>query len=74
MVAYIGLIIPMMALSIPIVAIVLSHRKSGQRDRIRELELKKEIIELEIARQNSQIKLLEAENKKLDREINRVVR
>ena len=70
MVAYIGLIIPMMALSIPIVAIILSHKKSAQKDRIRELELKKEIIELEIVKQNGQIKLLEAENKKLDREIN----
>ena len=67
---YVPLIIPMMALSIPIVAIILSHKKSAQKDRIRELELKKEIIELEIAKQNSQIKLLETENKKLDREIN----
>ena len=66
----IALLIPIVALSIPIIAIVLSHKKSTSKDRIRELELKKEIMELEIVRQNSQIKLLEAENRKLDKEIN----
>ena len=67
--AYIGYIIPVMALSIPIIAIILSHKKSMQRDKIKELDLKKQIIELEITKQNSQIKLLETEIKKLDREI-----
>ncbi|MCL2242929.1 MAG: hypothetical protein FWC03_00500 [Treponema sp.] len=67
---YLGLFIPMMALSIPIVAIVLSHKQSGQKNKIREMELQKEILELEIKKQNSQIKLLEEENKKLDRIIN----
>jgi len=68
--AFVGLTITAMTLSIPIIAIVLSHKKSTHKDRIRELELKKEIMELEIAKQNSMIKLLEAENNKLDKEIN----
>jgi len=70
MASFIALIIPAMALSIPIVAIVLSHRRKNSSDKIRELELKKEILELEITRQNSQIRLLEAENKRLDKVIN----
>ena len=65
-----GLIIPMMVLSIPILAITLTHRRKGQKDRLRELELKKEIMQLEIENMNSKTKLLEEENKKLDRLIN----
>jgi len=62
-----GLIIPMMALSIPIIAIILSHRRKGSDDRIKELELKKQILELEVQKQESRIRLLEAENKNLDK-------
>jgi len=67
---FLRFLIPMMALSIPIIAIVLSHKEKSKKNNIRELELKKEILELEIEQQNSKIKLLEAENKKLDRIIN----
>ena len=61
------IIVPLAALAIPIIAIILGHRSSGQKTKIRELELKKEIMELEIKKQDSTIKLLEEENKKFDR-------
>jgi len=67
---HIGIFIPFVALSIPIVAITLSYRQNTQKNKIRELELQKEILELEIKKQNSTILLLEAENKKLDKIIN----
>jgi hypothetical protein len=67
---YIGVFIPFVALSIPIVAITLSYRQKSQKNKIRELELKKEILELEIKKQNSRVKLLEEENKKYDAIIN----
>jgi hypothetical protein len=66
----IATLIPFAALSIPIVAIVLSFRQKTQKNNIRELELKKEILELEIEKQNGNIKLLDEENKKYDRIIN----
>ena len=66
----ISVIIPVMALSIPILAIVLSHKSGVQKIKIKELELRKEILELEINKQNGRIKLLEEENKKLDKVIN----
>jgi len=62
-----GLLVPLAALSIPITAIILSHKRRAQTDKIRELELQKEILKLEIEKQNSTIELLEKENKKLDR-------
>ena len=64
---YLGLMIPLMALSIPIVAIVLSYKQKVQKNKIREKELQKEILELEIEKQNGKVKLLEEENKKLDK-------
>jgi hypothetical protein len=67
---YIGILIPFVALSIPLVAISLSHRQKTQKNRIRELELQKEILALEIEKQNSTVKLLEEENRKLDKMIN----
>jgi hypothetical protein len=67
---YIGILIPFVALSIPIVAITLSYKQKAQRNKIKELELQKEILELEIEKQNGQVKLLEAENKKYDKIIN----
>jgi hypothetical protein len=70
MMAYLGLLVPLTALSIPIVAIVLSHRRKSQDSKIREMELQKEILELEIKRQDGRIKLLEEENKKYDKIIN----
>ena len=63
----IGTLIPLAALSIPIVAIVLSHKRKTQDTRIRELELQKEILQLEVEKQNANIKLLEEENKKYDK-------
>jgi len=63
----IGLLIPLAALSIPITAIILSHKRKAQTDKIREMELQKEILKLEIEKQNSTIELLEKENKKLDK-------
>ena len=66
----IGILIPFVALSIPIIAIILSHRQKHQKNKIRELELKREILELEIKKQNDHIKLLEEENKKYDKIIN----
>ena len=60
-------LIPLVALSIPIVAIVLSYKQKAQNGKIKEMELQKEILELEIAKQNASIKLLEEENKKYDK-------
>ncbi len=70
MLNYLPLLIPIMALSIPITAIVLSHKRQTQNNKIKELKLQKEIIELEIKKQDSKIKLLEEENKKMDKIIN----
>ncbi|MDR0761220.1 MAG: hypothetical protein LBF74_14110 [Treponema sp.] len=67
---YIGILIPFAALSIPIVAITLSYKQKAQKNRIKELELQKEILELEIEKQNGKVKLLEEENKKYDKIIN----
>ncbi|MDR0443542.1 MAG: hypothetical protein LBH44_09065 [Treponema sp.] len=67
---YIGVFIPFVALSIPILAIALSFRRKTQEHKLRELELQKEILELEIRKQNNTIILLEEENKKLDKIIN----
>jgi len=67
---YIGALIPFAALSIPIIAIILSHKQKTQINRIKELELQKEILELEIKKQESKILLLETENKNLDKIIN----
>jgi hypothetical protein len=67
---YIGVLIPFVALSIPILAITLSYKQKTQKNRIRELELQKEILELENEKQNIQIKLLEEEGKKYDKIIN----
>jgi hypothetical protein len=64
---FIGLIITLAALSIPIIAITLGHKQKFQNSKIKEMELQKEILELEIEKQNSKIKLLEEENKKLDK-------
>jgi hypothetical protein len=64
---FIGLIITLAALSIPILAITLSHKQKTQNMKIKEMELQKEILELEVEKQNSKIKLLEEENKKLDK-------
>jgi uncharacterized membrane protein (DUF106 family) len=63
----IGLIIAISAFSIPILIIFLTHRQKIQSIKIREKELQKEILELEIEKQNSKIKALEEENKKLDK-------
>jgi len=64
---YIGIFIPFVVLSIPIIAIVLDHKQKTQKNKIREMELQKEILELEIKKQDGKIKLLEEENKNLDK-------
>jgi hypothetical protein len=63
----ITVLLPFVALAIPIVAIVLSHKRKTQDNRIRELKLQKEILELEVEKQNGKVKLLEEENKKYDK-------
>ena len=65
----IGLIAVSGTIAIPILAIALAHRGKFQKDKIRELELRKEILELEIKKQNDNIKLLEEENRKYDKVI-----
>jgi hypothetical protein len=67
---YIGILIPFVALSIPILAITLSYRQKTQKNKLKELELQKAIMELEIEKQNGAVKLLEEENKKYDKIIN----
>jgi hypothetical protein len=67
---YIEALISFVALSIPIIAITLSYKQKAQKNRIRELELQKEILELENEKQNIKIKLLEEEGKKYDKIIN----
>jgi len=61
------ILVPLVALSIPIIAIVLSHNRKTQDTRIKEMELQKEILRLEIEKQNGMVKLLEEENKKYDK-------
>ena len=68
----IAIFIPFAALSIPIMGLIFSHRRKTQDNKLKELELKKEILELEIKKQDSKILLLEAENRKLDKEINNI--
>jgi hypothetical protein len=60
-------LVPLVALSIPIIAIVLSHNRKTQDTRIKEMELQKEILKLEIEKQNGMVKMLEEENKKYDK-------
>ena len=50
-------------------AIYLSHKRKTQKNKIREMELQKEILELEIEKQDSKVKLLGEENKKLDNDL-----
>ena len=64
---YVGILIPFVALAIPFFAIGLTHRQKTQKNKIREMELQKEILLLEIEKQNANVKLLEAENKKYDK-------
>ena len=66
----IGFIAVIGAFAIPIVAITLSHKGKTQKGKIRELELQKEILELELKKQDGSIKLLEEENRKYDKIIN----
>jgi len=64
---FIALLVPITALSIPLVAIVLSHLGKTQKNRIIELQLRKEVLELENKNYDSKIKLLDAEIKKYDK-------
>jgi hypothetical protein len=60
-------LVPLVALSIPIIAIVLSHNRKTQDTKLKEMELQKDILRLEIEKQNGMVKLLEEENKKYDK-------
>jgi len=64
---FIRMLVPIMALSIPIIAIVLGHKQKSENNKLRQMELQKELLELEVKKQDGQIKLLEEENKKLDK-------
>ena len=46
------------------------YKVTKNKHDIKELQYKKEILELELEKQNNQIKLLEEENKKYDKIIN----
>ena len=61
------IIIPMLALSIPIISVIFNHVQKAQNNKIKEMELQKEILKLEVEKQNGKIKLLEEENKNLDK-------
>jgi len=61
------ILVPILALAIPIISIILNHDRKTQDNKIKEMELQKEILELELKKQNNQIKLLEEENKNLDK-------
>ena len=63
----IAVLIPFAVISIPIIAIIFEHIQKSQKNKIKELEVRKEILKLEIDKQNGEIKLLEEENKKLDK-------
>lgn len=54
---------------VPFMAIVLSYKKRTQMNKIKEMELQKEILKLEILKQESKIRLLEEENKNMDKVI-----
>jgi hypothetical protein len=62
-----AIIIPLAILAIPLTAIVLSHKRKTQNNKIKELVLQKEILKLEVEKQNGNIKLLEEENKHYDK-------
>jgi len=63
-----GILITILAASsIIFTAIVFEHKQKTQLNRIKEMELQKEIMALEIEKQNGKIKLLEIENKELDK-------
>jgi predicted kinase len=70
----VGLLITLAVVSIPIVAITFSYRQKAQRNKIRELELQEKILQLEIEKQNTTVKLLEEENRKYDRVISEETR
>ena len=67
MAGIIGVFIPIVALSIPIIAIITKYKQKAQINKIKEMELQKELLTLEVEKQNSKIKLLQEENKHLDK-------
>ena len=62
-----GILISLAIISIPIIGIISNHKRKIQNGKIREMELQKELLELEVKKQDGKIKLLEEENKKLDK-------
>ncbi|MDR1439125.1 MAG: hypothetical protein LBJ10_03675 [Clostridiales bacterium] len=67
-----GALIPLFALSIPIVAIALSYRQKANDSKVRSLELQREILELEIEKSRNELRALEEENRKYDNEISEI--
>jgi hypothetical protein len=67
MLGYLGILIPLMALAIPFLAISLSYKQKNQNTKLEEMRLQKEILQLEIEKQNGTLKLLAEENKKYDK-------
>ena len=57
-------------LALVTVGLVFSYKGIKQKNKIKELELQKEILELEAEKYNVKLKMLEEENKKYDRIIN----
>jgi hypothetical protein len=62
--------IPIFTLTLVVAGLVFSYKGIKQKNKIKELELQKEILELEAEKDNIKIKLLEEENKKYNRIIN----
>jgi hypothetical protein len=54
----------------PAIVFTFLHKNAKNKREIEKLKYQKEILELEIEKENKQIKLLEEENKKLDKIIN----
>ena len=62
--------IPIFTLALVAAGLVFSYKGIKQRNRIKEMELQKEILELEAEKDSVKLKLLEEENRKYDRIIN----
>ena len=52
---------------VPSIVSLLIYKVSKNKHEIKKLQFQKEILELEVKKQNNQIKLLEEENKKYDK-------
>ena len=64
-----GILVLSLFVGLPAILFTFIHKnvKNKREKEIEKLKYQKEILELEIEKENKQIKLLEEENKKLDR-------